>query len=686
MLLKVDSYHDQTASLVTTLYPCLATSKKDGILVSAGRKEGDLTFLQDKTVSRQHFVLRCLGTAKGMTKPRTKEEKDACKESELDMCIVYENNGKAGSFVCSASPEAIADKKEDYDDDSETDDEGVSQQPSADTKPNTMATSNTGGGDLPAISATARNHFGNIPVTLKRLDVGDKVVLPLEASTDPILIQLGRFESTVKVSWIPLRVMFSNMKQNKFERTILPKLATIGGMRVEDTANPTHLVTEELNAGGKQIIAWAQELPMVRSTWLDKMLERKSPLDTLPDPKDYPIQDNSDNSITFWKRKPNRELLKDCTLLSVEPGSFETMAVAAGANLVALHELAAEEKQLELAKETQEKDTIVFIAKTRKRVTKKLAALGIPQVDLKRLAKSVTSRTDLPQDINGKALSRLTAKDGEPKGSGSTSTATTSGRSTRRTRRTATQETPKPVGEEDDDNDNDEEETPPSTTPYETQCLLEPQLMEVEEKNINEKNTESEGDKLERIPEQETEPSTLTEPSGSMQEEVDSPPKPAKAKKTKTLNATDDKCRLEKADSRGWFSAAPQDDKLREEWRKTYEKRHWDNDNLDFDIRVETESMQVVIPEKTNDSNWRIPPGRKRKGVKDFRKFRKNRIIKSDPRITIRFKTVGTQRNDDQSKTFDEQEQGLAEEQRIADALFGNDGPGGGRKRRRRVV
>lgn len=693
MLLKVESYHDHTASLVTTLHPCLATSSaKDGILVSGGRKAGDLTFLQDKTVSRQHFVLRCLGTAKGMAKPRTQEEKDACKQSELKMCIVYENSGKAGSFVCSASPENIADRQpEENDDDSETDDEGVSQQPSAannnNIKANTVTISNTeGAADYPAISATARQHFGTIPVTLKRLDVGDKTVLPLEASADPILIQLGRFESTIKISWIPLRVMFSNMKQNDFETTIQPKLATIGGIRVEDTGNPTHLVTEELNAGGKQIIAWAQELPMVQSTWLDKLLERNSPSDPLPNPNDYPIQSNSDNSIKFWSKKPNRELLKDFTLLSVESGSFEIMAVAAGANLVELHKMASEDKQLKLAQQTQKDDTtIVFIAKTRKRITKKLAALGIPQVDLKRLAKSVTSRTDLPQDTDGNALSRQATK----QSAGIESTATPSGRSTRRSRRTATQETPKPIEMEQEEDDH-EEETPPTTTPYETQCLLEPQMMEVEEENSsNEKNTESEGDKLEPIPEQATEPSMLTEPSELMQQaEQESPPKPAKkTKKTKALGIVGDNHTLKKANSDGWFTAAPQDDSLRQEWRKAYEKRHWDDDYLDFDVTVETESMKVVIPQTTNESNWRIPPGRKRKGVKDFRKFRKNRIIKSDPQISIRFKTVGIQLQDDnQSKTLDEQERGLAEEQRIADELFRNDGAGGGRKRRRRVV
>ncbi|KAL3944069.1 MAG: hypothetical protein SGBAC_001853 [Bacillariaceae sp.] len=700
MLLKVESYHDHTACLVATLHPCLATSStKDGILVSGGRKAGDLTFLQDKTVSRQHFVLRCLGTAKGMIKPRTQEEKDACKQSELKMCIVYENSGKAGSFVCSASPENIVDRQpEENDDDSETDDEGVSQQPSAannnnnnTTKANTVTTSNTeGGADYPAISATARQHFGTIPVTLKRLDVGDKTVLPLEASADPILIQLGRFESTIKISWIPLRVMFSNMKQNDFETTIQPKLATIGGIRVEDTENPTHLVTEELNAGGKQIIAWAQELPMVQSTWLDKLLERNSPSDPLPNPKDYPIQSNSDNSIKFWSKNPNRELLKDFTLLSVEPGSFQTMAVAAGANLVELHKMASEDKQLKLAQQTQKDDTtIVFIAKTRKRITKKLTALGIPQVDLKRLAKSVTSRTDLPQDTDGNALSRQASK----QSARIESTVTTSGRSTRRSRRTATQQTPKPIETEmEQEEDDHEEETPTTATPYETQCLLEPQMMEVEGENrSSENNIESEGDdKLEQIPEQATEPSMLTEPSELMKEaKQESPPKQVKkTKKTKALGTVDVNHTLKKANSDGWFTAAPQDDSLRQEWRKAYEKRHWDDDYLDFDITVETESMKVVIPQTSNESNWRIPPGRKRKGVKDFRKFRKNRIIKSDPQINIRFKSVGIQLLQDanQSKTLDEQERGLAEEQRIADELFRNDGAGSGRKRRRRVL
>jgi hypothetical protein len=662
MLIKIETYVDKRGTVACTLHACLASSKENGCLFSGGRKSGDITFSNDKSVSRQHCLVRCVGLFPGMIKPRNDEEKEVCSSSEHKMCLVYENTGKGGSFV--ASEDTAPKNKKQHDDsetDEETDDEGIPQQSSRQTNGASMAAGLPG--DLPPVSVATRQHFGSKPVKLKKIDVEQSSILSFDSGKSE-MIQLGRFESTVKITLVPLRIMFSNMKLVKFEETIIPKLHTIGGIRVEDHGAPTHLVTEELNAGAKQIIAWSQQLAMVRIGFLQALLHRKSSADPLPDPTGFPIQHNSDKSINFWNTRPNRKLFAKFTLLSVEPGTFETLAVAAGVKLVPLHELAAtDEEQVQLAQEelSKEYDQVCFTSKTRKRITKKIASLGVPLVDLKKLAKSVTGQVAQLIDTTGAVLT-------------SSNKQQTSFSASQVSK--VTEETP-------------EEETPPETetTPYETQCLLDPasQPLTVDDSPSPDQSSQSPADaRIETIPEESIEAPQREESTDQVMAEPEEKEAPKKSSRFSSRTCIeDDGGKLEAADKNGWFATAPKEGNIRKQWRKRFSKINQDED-LDFDITIETETLPIIAPDR-EETNWQVPPGRKRKGVPDFRKFRKNVVADRDMTITIELRSVEPQETEDQ-QAFEEHERALAEEQRLADVLFRGDGAVGGRKRRRRIA
>eukprot|EP00980_Cylindrotheca_fusiformis_P009668 scaffold2141_cov120-Cylindrotheca_fusiformis.AAC.3 len=653
MLIKIETYEDNRGTVGATLYACLATGKEDGCLVLGGRKTGDITFSSDKSVSRQHCTVRCVGLMPGMVKPRNEEEKKACSSSDQRMCLVYENTGKGGSFVAT---EDVATKNpnqvDDSDTDEETDDEGISQQ-SVRRQPNGSSEAAIPV-DLPPVAAATREYFESKPVKLRKIDVGESHICKFDSGMTEI-IQLGRFESTIKITHIPLRIMFSNMKSVEFEKTILPKLHTIGGIRVDDTGSPSHLVTEELNAGAKQIVAWSQQLPMVRIGFLQALLDRKSSADPMPDPTDFPIEKNSDKSINFWSKQPNRKLLGNFTLLSVEQGTFETLAIAAGVNLYRLYELAAaDEEQMKIANEVLSKQSgnVCFTPKTRKRITKKLHSLGVPLVDLKKLAKSVTGQTSQLIDASGAVL----------------------------TPSTRLQSTPSPaqaarLTEESQEQNMPEEETPPETetTPYETQCLLDPASQPLAADSDHPMP-----DQPEMIPEESIEAAQMDE---SSDQDIPQPKHKTTSRKSTrssshgSVEESGDK--LQAIDKNGWFTAAPKGDNIRMQWRERFSKLNGDED-FDFETTVETETMEVLTSDQ-EVRTWRVPPGRKRNGVPDFRKFRKNAVADRDSAITIELRVVEPQENQDQ-QSFEEHERELAEEQRLADALFRGEGATGARK------
>jgi hypothetical protein len=680
MLIRVESYPDNKGNIGATIHACLATASNDGIMFQAGRKLGDVTFGSDRTVSRKHCHVRCVGTLSGMQKPRNPKEKEACSENG-GMCLVLENLGKAGTFIAKEDkdqqrPIAVPDDDIVTDDD-ETDDEGISQQ-----SRRLQSQASVGlHADLPPISSATRLSFGTKPVKLEKMDKDDQVVFSVSPESPEVMIQLGRLESTIKLSLVEMKVSFSSMKRaSDFQTAILPKLHQIGAHQIDDDkSRPNLLVTQELNAGAKQIIAWSLQIPIVTQDYLKALLNRKSVSDPLPDPSNFKVTESSDKSIDFWSKYPNIKLLENFTLLSVEPGTFEIMAVAAGAKLVALHEQPLEEDQFQQARDilsTANGETIYIMQYSRKRVFKKISLLlGVHRVDIKKLAKTVCHQLNYLIDTDGAKLSVRTLMALKDKNNNASQISKLT--SCMKTPQEASQ----PPAEE-------EESTPPETSMIETQCLLDPSSQPVltnvpPAPNIVHSDNTNQGfvnDTRKQVP-----PTIMEE--GESPEEEEQPKK--KAKKSTTTATTIKKSpfssedKLTGADKNGWFVAAPKEDSKRKEWRQRSTKLLKEG-GLEYIDPAETETITIVTSSGGDDGSFRLPTRRVRnRNVPDFRRFQKNIVPKADYLVSV---TAFKEKEAQDREAYDEQERGLAEEQRRADALFRGDGTlGGTRKRRRRI-
>ena len=137
-----------------TLYACLASSSESqdaGRVLTVGRKVGDVLLSSDKSVSREHMIVRLASVNKTHQKQQEKDDKEtipppllattpeqiqACQEDKYyHMCVLLKNLGKLGSFLVRPAQQDVskpeskktASAKDDDDsatDNDETDDEG----------------------------------------------------------------------------------------------------------------------------------------------------------------------------------------------------------------------------------------------------------------------------------------------------------------------------------------------------------------------------------------------------------------------------------------------------------------------------------------------------------------------------------------------------------------------------------
>lgn len=427
MLVKIEAFPDNGGKVSKTIHACLATSKNnknddnndnDGIIFSLGRKVGDVVFPADKSVSRQHCVLRVVGELDGCMKPRNEQERKACKANGHGMCLVLETLGKGGSFVAvenkvaKGTSDAADDSETDDggdDEDEETDEEGISQPPRAKV--------DDSADDTPEISTATKKFWGSkAAVKLVKIGAGDTHILNFTTKRKTICVQHGRFESTLQITWIPLKLTFSRAAKNNSLSGLREKLHWTGAWNAEsDTPDPTttYLVTPELMGGAKQLIAWAMGVPIVSPEYLQAFLDRASPDDSLPSPDDFPVGKTDD--LEFWDTRADRNLLSRYTLLSLEFTELEILAGAAGAKVLQLYNLENEKAALKKAQTgLQDSGTICFALaspRTGRSLLKKLSSMGVATVSGKRLASAVSRQNRELKDTRGRLVTKREVDD-----------------------------------------------------------------------------------------------------------------------------------------------------------------------------------------------------------------------------------------------------------------------------------
>lgn len=689
MLIRVESYA-AGEEVTQTIHACLATSQgKDdkSILFSLGRKAGDLTFSSDKTVSRQHCVLRCVGQKEGCLTPRNDKEIEACDRSDTGMCLVLENIGKAGTFVAVADLKTKGDDEEDEDsatdadgndEDEETDEEGISQPPTS--RSQTSAVTNA---DDTVLSTATKSFWGNKKAKLLKIDVGENQILNFDKKTKTIVVQCGKFESTLKITWMPLRFSFSRLPGNS---KLPSKLYLTGGTQEQMPGpNSSYLITPKCIEGAKQMIAWCLSIPILPPEFLEALLNRKSPSEPLPSPEDFELTKTEE---TFWNQQPNPKLLSHYTLLSVESGDGEHLAIAAGANLVTLNEGGASEATaVERAKEVLKsggEDLCCFTISSRKKLTKRLNAMGVPSVSIKKIALAISKQQAELQDSNGKPVGGFGATEQEQeKVTSENIDDDANSRPSRKSPRKRKENSTK-IQASKRSRLAMVEDTTETESHQETQCLL-PSLSEAHEPSLPPEDAQEDEGQFPAPSNEEEE----KEPDDESQEVV--APTKKRPLATSDENSTAAKrsrksiSQLAGAGSDGWFTTAPKEDEKRKEWRKRASQENaGENGGIQFLPTAQTQTIALVTPPPAHakSSNSSRTKTSRRQGGPDFKSFRKNSILTS--RATISLRVVLPAESDHQRQMADDQRE-LEAQQRRADELFRGDGmkKGAARKRRR---
>lgn len=345
MLIRVDvypatgvAYTGDSRDPEQTLHVCLATSaaqddsNDQGRLLTVGRKTGDVVLPQDKSVSREHLILRIVTTNKslpqreGIAKPalaRTTQEQQACQASSAfyQCAVVLESVGKLGTFIL----ESCADKvTENTEDDSDTDEEGD------------VMTSQ------PGLSASQASHMPLSP-WLKNLLLLGKQASPSETFRSRLVAQsttltqlnqdhgrvvvlCGKQESIVVLTRVPLYVQRS---RNAFATHKFPswwsQLYAAGIVDLSDdlpahiliTPRTTHLVANARSTTHRQLCAWLHGVPCVTAEYLHALLQRTSKTEPLPDVKAYATPASGGS---FWQKMPTPRAWRGLTYLSLKRG------------------------------------------------------------------------------------------------------------------------------------------------------------------------------------------------------------------------------------------------------------------------------------------------------------------------------------------------------------------------------
>ena len=748
MLIRVDIYPEGATKASSTLHACLATTTTTTTgkaLLTVGRKAGNVTFPRDKSVSRQHCQLVVVGDDETIChrKPQNDKEIKACENSKAaplqQMCLVLENAGKGGSYVAIPKIRNATDHdkmKTDDDNgnatsDDETDDEGISQAKSLKLK-----ASQGGGGavdeDLPLLSAATCQHWksdinnqdnDDQPVQLHKLDADESYVFDF-TTTNTIMVQCGRFESTFCLTKLDWNIAFSRLS-NTVMKPLRKQLPLIGAVAVPDDlpdASTTFLVTSERIAGAKQLIAWCYQIPLTSPAFIQACLDRKTADDPMPTPVDYPV--STSDSKSFWDTAPNPKLLADYHFFSIESNELERLAAAAGAQLVALYssndddndeEETADFDPLAKAQEFLNKQGVAaFALPSRKKLSKQLQELGVHMVTAKQLASSISQQKSPLVDSKGNDIlvaNRIAAEEPPP------AHVEEPTKNTITSRKPSVQEDVQPKPESptvesskreyrsnrrkrDDESEPQQESSMEIETETATQLppprkkskvvqegkaepvpskVVEnaetsfPMADEEEDPDNSHKSAAADDSKLSTILEPEEQGSSSFERESSAFVEKKPPPLARPVLSLSNANAT----ALGGKDADGWFVAAPNDDDHRKQIRKRAAKlMAQENGGFAFLPPAATATVTHLVDKSQSQSATAATSSVRSSTTTttttpNFKKFRKNSIRKPgvEARIAVRHVLPKVL---ERQKVLQEQHQELEEERRIADELFGD--------------
>lgn len=451
MLLKVDIYPSTTGEAYPsairepdeTLYVCLATTAHNnnntsdgdavGRLLTVGRKTGDVMLSKDKSVSREHCIIRIVTTNKTLPKgkvvplpARTPEEQKACQESNFYQCsIVLESVGRLGTFLVEETP---LNKKPVINaaaaDDSDTDEEadmmisqpgggggGMSASQASQVPLSTwvrnVVVGNDNNKDASSLERPIRTRLINNSTILKELD----------SDNGRVVVLCGKQESILVLTRMPLYVQ--RTKTSFPPKSNIPswwsELYAAGAVDISDklpsdhilSPQTTHVIADKRTSSHKQLCAWLKGIPIVKAHFLEALLQRTSPRDEFPEETSFapPVPRGQD----FWETRPASNVWQGLTYISMKRGDeWPDVVQAMGGSVFLLYQEASsqaanndsdgddeEEISQQLLSQFDQSSTWSIEIKGR-RYTQPLKQAKIRLYSAKDVAKAVTNAQMLP--------------------------------------------------------------------------------------------------------------------------------------------------------------------------------------------------------------------------------------------------------------------------------------------------
>jgi hypothetical protein len=759
MWIRVESFEPSSPNTATTVLNFFAGGRhnskasttenvddKAALLLSLGRKAGDIAFPNDRSVSRQHCAIRCVH------EPRNDAERRACQANPFQMCLVLENfGGKAGTFIAETPPLAVESSNtkdgddaatgDNTDDDEATDDEGggmISQQ--ASQQPSQQQVAALGDGTVAAdvnLSASMRHFWKKGQPQLVRLDVGQSRVLDFSQKQRSIMLQAGVKGSTLKVTWVPFSVVFSRVpKEIHYEWK--KKLHQIGALEESSiTEATTHLITPQILPTAKPLTACCRGIPIVTPDYLQALMDHdQSSKDPLPSVEQYKAPFPEDGTMGVLKAEAaDPKLMAGYVVFTLDSTEMDPLFRFAGGTLVPLQEESSEKARLAKTEETlkafadKKNHQVFLVMSSKKRLFSKLVAMdNIFALKPEAWAKAVAQQEPKLVDVKGDSIPLPSASSSstptssapqDPDASGGSDTEDEAPASSKerdvnlQTQEELTTTTTTTAREEkvsrkrtgDDSNSSSQQvdscsmteihlpsqkrrrrETPPPVEQApETETAVH------EESPVQDEETPQGENENEDFP---------VEQDVSMEEEEAPQPEPTKQSRRKnkaeiSSASTDSNAQqcLAKPDATGWFTIAPKDNSLRKAWRKKASKMNAEeNDGKHFMPPAHSEHVVAIIPPpaapggNSNSNGSRDVLGRRprRSNGPNFKTFRKNIV----PRKVDACERISLQvfqaRESEQQQRLEVNQRELEEEQRRADELFRDIGAGASKTRRRR--
>lgn len=404
MLLRIDVHpgsfeRESSLDQRTTHHVSVGT----GARWTLGRKNATAEIKDDKTLSREHMALFFCSTKShpDIVKATHPAHVKACEQEKGGICLLLQNYGKLGTFLVrpdepKPAPHETKKKKDDGDDsDATTDDEmGSPQYLFSQQQQSSKSQLDV------AISPVAKHY---LPAGARLETIPWNGNVPLHFDDKPVIIQCGKFGTTIVITRLPLNLVCSGEAKVVVARLPLYRIGAVQMDRIvtnhnngtTTTTTADYIVTPSYSVSPKQLAGWCHALPFVTADYIQAWLERTKPLDPIPAPHTYrPAAD----TFSFWSMVHRRSLFRNCTLLLTqppEPDEYELLCQAAGMKVVPLYDgqsLLADDVVQAIVHQNAPH---CFVMYSKRKIAKFLNKLQVPLITGKELAQAITEQRAL---------------------------------------------------------------------------------------------------------------------------------------------------------------------------------------------------------------------------------------------------------------------------------------------------